>query len=71
MQEHMPHIIITCKSKTMLAQMHALHVAPRPNVHIWKEEQSSWNNSKLMHPILVLNRKAVEGKPDVPPVVLL
>jgi len=71
MQEHMPHIIITSQSKTTNAQLRALNASFRPNVHIWREEKSSWNNSKLMQRILVLIRKAVAGKPDIQPVLIL
>ena len=71
MQEHMPHIVITCASKTTRAQMHALRISSRPNVHIWNEEKSSWNNSKLMQRILDLISKAVAGRQDLQPVLIL
>ena len=71
MQERMPHFIITSKAKTTLAQMHALHASFQANVHIWREEKSSWNNSKLMQRILVLIHKAVANKHDVQPVLIL
>ena len=71
MQERMPHFIITSKAKATLAQMHALHASFQSNVHIWRGEKSSWNNSKLMQRILVLIHKAVANKHDVQPVLIL
>ena len=70
-QRLMPHVIIGNESKITLQNLHVLRSMGAANVHVWRNEKSSWNNSSLMQRILRVISDALSHRADIQPVLIL